>query len=268
VAYLETAVEIARESGALLANFFERRVPFELKGDFDLVTEADRASEKLVVERLRSHFPTHGIVAEEGGGHEGTSDFRWYVDPLDGTTNFAHSFPMFNVTLGLERAGEIIAGVVYDPVRGEMFTAERGSGAWLNNRRMHVSKAARLGDSLASTGFPSRKRHSNINIHFYHQLAMASHGVRRTGSAALDLAYVSSGRLDVFWEFGLNPWDMAAGILLVSEAGGRVSDMNGAGHSLTSRHVLADNGLIHDEVVAIFGEIFRGEFRHPIPAIL
>ena len=268
MAYLETAVEIARESGALLANYFERHVPFELKGDFDLVTEADRASEKLVVERLRSHFPSHGIVAEEGGGHEGTSDFRWYVDPLDGTTNFAHSFPMFNVTLGLERAGELIAGVVYDPIRGEMFTAERGSGAWLNNRRMHVSKAARLADCLASTGFPSRKRHHNVNIHFYHQLAMASHGVRRTGSAALDLAYVASGRLDVFWEFGLNPWDMAAGILLVSEAGGRVSDMNGANHSLTSRHVLADNGLVHDEVIGIFGEIFRGEFRHPIPAIL
>jgi myo-inositol-1(or 4)-monophosphatase len=269
VAYLETAVDIARESGALLANFFERRVPFELKGDFDLVTEADRASEKLVVERLRSHFPTHGIVAEEGGGHEGTSEFRWYVDPLDGTTNFAHSFPMFNVTLGLERAGELIAGVVYDPVRGEMFTAERGSGAWLNNRRIHVSKATRLADSLASTGFPSRKRHHNVNIHFYHQMAMASHGVRRTGSAAIDLAYVACGRLDAFWEFGLNPWDMAAGILLVVEAGGRVSDMTGALHTMpASRHILADNGLIHDEILELFAEIFRGQFRHPIPAIL
>jgi myo-inositol-1(or 4)-monophosphatase len=269
VAYLETAVEIARESGALLANFFERRVPFELKGDFDLVTEADRASEKLVVERLRSHFPSHGIVAEEGGGNEGTSDYRWYVDPLDGTTNFAHGFPMFNITLGLERAGEMIAGVVYDPIRGEMFTAERGSGAWLNNRRLHVSKAQRLADSLASTGFPSRKRHANVNIHFYHQMAMASHGVRRTGSAAIDLAYVASGRLDAFWEFGLNPWDMAAGILLVSEAGGRVSDMNGALHTMpASRHILADNGAIHDEILELFGEIFRGQFRHPIPAIL
>jgi myo-inositol-1(or 4)-monophosphatase len=269
VAYLETAVEIARESGALLANFFERRVPFELKGDFDLVTEADRASEKLVVERLRSHFPSHGIVAEEGGGHESSSEFRWYVDPLDGTTNFAHAFPMFNVTLGLEHAGEMIAGVVHDPIRGEMFAAERGSGAWLNNRRIHVSKAKRLADSLASTGFPSRKRHANVNIHFYHQMAMASHGVRRTGSAAIDLAYVACGRLDAFWEFGLNPWDMAAGILLVTEAGGRVSDMNGALHAIpASRHILADNGAIHEEIVELFGEIFRGQFRHPIPAIL
>src|SRR5579863_9685489 len=225
--FLETAVEIAREAGSLLATYFERRVPFQTKGEFDLVTEADRASEKLVVERLRSYFPTHTIVAEEGGGYEGNSDYRWFVDPLDGTTNFAHSFPTFNVTLGLERAGELVAGVVYDPIRQEMFTAERGAGAYLNNRRIHTSVVKDIGDSLASTGFPSRKRHHNINIHFYYQLAMASHGVRRTGSAAIDLAYVASGRLDFFWEFGLKPWDMAAGSLLVQEAGGRVSDMNG-----------------------------------------
>src|SRR6266850_1152893 len=129
--YLETAVEIAREAGGLLATWFERRVPFESKGEYDLVTEADRASERLIVERLRTHFPSHGIVAEEGGGHESTSAYRWFVDPLDGTTNFAHNFPMFNVTLGLERAGEMIAGVIYDPLRQEMFSAERGSGAYL-----------------------------------------------------------------------------------------------------------------------------------------
>ena len=126
---LETAVEIAREAGALLVTYYERRVPFELKGEFDLVTEADRASEKLVVERLQSRFPQHGIVAEEGGGHTSPSEYRWYVDPLDGTTNFAHSLPIFNVTLALERAGEMLAGVVFDPIRQEMFTAERGSGA-------------------------------------------------------------------------------------------------------------------------------------------
>src|SRR5262249_48059125 len=255
-----TAVEIARESGALLANYFERRVPFELKGDFDLVTEADRASENLVVERLRSHFPQHSIVAEEGGGYESASEYRWYVDPLDGTTNFAHSFPMFNVTIGLERAGEMIAGVIYDPLRQELFSAERGAGAYLNNRRIHVSACRRLEDSLASTGFPSRKRHLNINIHFYHQMAMASHGVRRTGSAALDLAYVACGRLDAFWEFGLKPWDMAAGSLIVKEAGGAVSEMRGAPHYVsTSRDLLADNGLVHEPILALFAEIFRGE---------
>ena len=268
MAYLETAAEIAREAGALLANYYERRVPFQLKGEFDLVTEADRASERLVVERLRSHFPTHSIVGEEGGSHEGSSDYRWFVDPLDGTTNFAHSFPVFNVTLGLERAGEAIAGVVYDPIRQEMFTAERGSGAYLNNRRIKVSGVNQLADSLASTGFPSRKRHHNVNIHFYYQLAMASHGVRRTGSAAIDLAYVACGRLDFFWEFGLKPWDMAAGALLVREAGGRTSDMRGAVHSVTgSEHLLADNGSLHDEVLSLFGNIFDGNFPVEMPVI-
>jgi myo-inositol-1(or 4)-monophosphatase len=266
--YLETAVEIARESGALLSNYLEKRIGFELKGEFDLVTEADRASERLVVERLRSHFPSHNIVAEEGGGHQSASEYCWFVDPLDGTTNFAHSFPMFNVTLGLALAGEMIAGVVYDPVRQETFAAERGGGAYLNNRRIHASGVRRLSDSLASTGFPSRKRHQNVNIHFYYQLAMATHGVRRTGSAALDLAYVASGRLDFFWEFGLKPWDVAAGTLLVREAGGQTSDMRGGPHSVTgSEHLLADNGTLHGEVLVIFGEVFRGEFRVPMPTI-
>src|ERR1051326_3025644 len=153
---------------------------------------------------------------------------------------------MFNVTRGLECAGEMVAGVVYDPIRQEMFSAERGAGAYLNNHRMCVSATRRLEDSLASTGFPSRKRHQNVNIHFYHQMAMASHGVRRTGSAAIDLAYVACGRLDAFWEFGLKPWDMAAGTLIVREAGGAVSDMKGASHSVTgSEHLLADNGALH-----------------------
>jgi len=267
--YLERAVEIAREAGTLLANYFERRVPFETKGEFDLITEADRASEKLVVERLRSYFPSHAIVAEEGGGRETASEYRWYVDPLDGTTNFAHSFPAFNVTLGLERAGEIITGVVYDPIRQELFTAERGAGAYLNNRRIHVSAVRHLSDSLASTGFPSRKRHHNVNIHFYYQLAMASHGVRRTGSAALDLAFVACGRLDFFWEFGLKPWDMAAGTLLVQEAGGRVTDMKGKPHTVTaSDHLLADNNFLHEEIVQAFEEIFKGNLKIPLPEIV
>jgi myo-inositol-1(or 4)-monophosphatase len=147
-----------------------------------------------------------------------------------------------------------------------MFTAERGAGAYLNNRRIRVSGIKRLSGSLSSTGFPSRKRHHNVNIHFYYQLAMASHGVRRTGSAALDLAYVACGRLDFFWEFGLKPWDVAAGSLLVSEAGGRVSDMRGAAHSVTaSDDMLADNGALHDEVLAMFSEIFRGNLPEPMP---
>lgn len=268
---LDIAADIAREAGALLAEYLERKVGFELKGEFDLVTAADRASEKLVVERLRGAFPDHNIVAEEGGGHTSPSEYRWYVDPLDGTTNFAHGFPAFNVTLGLERAGELIAGVVFDPLRNEMFMAERGGGAWLVNgtrrNRLHVSDVLRLEDALVATGFPSRKRHQDVNVHFYYQLAMVTHGVRRAGSAALDLAYVACGRLDMFWEFGLNPWDMAAGILLIEEAGGRVTDMRGGPHTLRSSNLLSDNGGVHAETVALFEEIFAGRIRYSMPGV-
>jgi len=262
---LETAVDIAREAGALLANYFERRVKVEIKGEQDLVTEADRASEQLIIERLRSHFPTHGIVAEESGRHESPSEYRWYVDPLDGTTNFAHSFPAYNVTLGLEKAGEMICGVTFDPTRNELFTAERGSGAYLNNRRIAVSAAPRVEEALMCTGFPSRRRHENINVHFFYQLSIMTHGIRRTGSAAIDLAYVACGRLDGFWEFGLNPWDMAAGVLLVEEAGGRVSSMKGARARLDGPHLLATNGKIHEPVLGLFGEVFAGRWEHALP---
>jgi myo-inositol-1(or 4)-monophosphatase len=219
------------------------------------------------VERLRNHFPSHGIVAEEGGGHESPSEYRWYVDPLDGTTNFAHGFPVFNVTLALEKAGEVICGVIFDPTRQEMFAAEKGGGAYLNNRRIHVSKCERMADSLVGTGFPSRKRHLNINIHFYYQLAMLTHGVRRAGAAAIDLAYVACGRLDAFWEFKLNPWDMAAGSLLVTEAGGRISDMKDGSEVIHGPHLLADNGLLHSEILALFAEVFAGQVRHRMPEI-
>lgn len=265
--YLETAVEIAREAGDLLSTFLERRIPFEIKGECDLVTEADRASERLIVERLRTHFPSHGIVAEEGGGHESNSAYRWYVDPLDGTTNFAHAFPFFNVTMALEVSGDLVAGVIFDPVHNELFTVERGAGSYLNNRRIRVSKTDRLANALVGTGFPSRKRHLSLNIHFYHQLGMLTHGVRRCGSAAIDLAYVACGRMEAFWEFGLKPWDMAAGRLLVAEAGGKYSGMHGEEHQLLGPDLLVDNGLIHDELLGLFAEIFRGEYRVPIPLI-
>ena len=260
-------MDIAREAGALVANMAERKIPFELKGDFDLVTAADRASEALIVERLQSHFPSHSILGEEGGRRDGQAEYCWYVDPVDGTTNFAHGFPAYNVTMAVEKSGELIAGVIFDPTRNEMFAAEKGGGAYLNGRRIHVSKAAAVNESLVATGFPSRKRHENINIHFYYQLAMISHGVRRAGAAALDLAYVASGRLDGFWEFGLSPWDMAAGILLVEEAGGRCADMHGAPRLLSGKTLLANNGLIHEEMLQIFSEVFAGRFRYPLPQI-
>lgn len=243
------------------------RVSFELKGEFDLVTDADRASERLVIRLLREHFPNHSVVAEEGGGSEQDSEYRWYVDPVDGTTNFAHGFPVFNVTLALERAGELIAGVVFDPTRQEMFAAEKGGGAHLNGQPIHVSKVNRLQDTLVATGFPSQKRHKNINVYFYYEMAMSTHGVRRAGSAAIDLAYVACGRLDAFWEFGLNPWDMAAGILLIEEAGGVATDMLGKPRHLRDPHLLVDNGLVHQEMLEVFGEVFNGSFRHPLPPI-
>jgi myo-inositol-1(or 4)-monophosphatase len=263
--FVDAAIEIAREAGQVL--LAHRGVDFELKGEHDLVTAADRASEQLIVRRLKERFPDHGIVAEEGGRAEMEAELRWYVDPLDGTTNFAHGFPMWNVTLGLARQNEVIAGVVYDPLNRELFAAERGAGARLNGAPIRVSEARVLNDSLVSTGFPSRRRHLNVNIHFYYQLAMLTHGVRRGGSAAIDLAYTACGRLEAFWEFGLNPWDMAAGTLLIEEAGGKISGMRGEPLDLHGKYLLADNGLIHEEVLAVFAEIFEGRYRYDMPGL-
>jgi myo-inositol-1(or 4)-monophosphatase len=195
------------------------------------------------------------------------AELRWYVDPLDGTTNFAHGFPMWNVTLALARRGEVIAGVVYDPLNRELFTAERGAGARLNGAAIRVSKTTTLNDSLVATGFPSRRRHQNVNIHFYYQVAMLTHGVRRGGSAAIDLAYTACGRLEGFWEFGLNPWDMAAGTLLIEEAGGQVSGMRGEPLDLHGRYLLADNGFIHAETLALFEDVFAGRYPHDMPGL-
>jgi myo-inositol-1(or 4)-monophosphatase len=268
------AAEIAREAGALLRGFYERGVETEYKGDVDLVTEADRASEALIKARLAAAFPEHGIYGEEGTRERMGGEYRWYVDPLDGTTNFAHGFPAFCVVLGCERRppgtaddadGEMVAGVIYDPLRDELFTAERGKGAWLNGRAIRVSKTARLQESLTATGFPSRKRHASVNIHFYQEFTLRSHGVRRAGSAALDLAYVACGRLDGFWEFNLNPWDTSAGVLLVEEAGGTVTHFDGGRFTLDSRETLATNGLIAGEMVELFAAMFAGRDLSPIP---
>ena len=263
--FVSAAEAIAREAGELLMGYFARRVPVEYKGDVDLVTEADRASETLIMDRLQARFPRHDVLGEEGARRETGSDYQWYVDPLDGTTNFAHGFPVFCISMGLEHKGRLIAGVIYDPARGEMFAAEQGSGAYLNQRRIHVSKTSRLLESLVGTGFPSHKRHQNPNIHFYHQITLRTHGVRRAGSAALDLASVASGRFDGFWEFNLNPWDLAAGVLLVEEAGGQVSGFFGQPFRLQDRDVVATNGLIHADLLRQFNEIFEGSGLEPLP---
>ena len=277
--WVPQAAAIAREAGARLREFFAQGVETEYKGDVDLVTVADRTAEKLIRERLAEVFPQHGVYGEEGTRERMDGEFRWYVDPLDGTTNFAHGFPQFCVSMGLEQRktaqvdedGVIVAGVIYDPMRDELYTAERGRGAWLNGRAMHVSKpmhVSRIGhlaESLISTGFPSRKRHDSPNIHFYHEFTLRSHGVRRAGSAALDLAYVAAGRLEAFWEFNLNPWDTAAGVLLVTEAGGLVTDFAGGAFQLNSSETLASNGLIHAELIGLFRDMFAGRDLSPIP---
>jgi myo-inositol-1(or 4)-monophosphatase len=268
------AAAIAVEAGALVRGYFERGVATEYKGDVDLVTEADRASEKLIVERLSAAWPEHGIFGEEGARRRMEGEYRWYVDPLDGTTNFAHGFPVFCVSLGLERRksgvadgedGELVAGVIYDPTRDELFAAEAGRGAWLNGRRMHASSTKTLAEALLATGFPSRKRHANPNIHFYQEVTLRSHGVRRAGSAALDLAYTACGRLDGFWEFNLNSWDTAAGALLVTEAGGSMSSFAGKAFRLDSREVLATNGVVREELTGLFADMFAGKDLSPIP---
>jgi myo-inositol-1(or 4)-monophosphatase len=267
--YRQGIEAIAHEAGTLLMDYFARRVTFEYKGDVDLVTEADRASERLIVERLQERWPEHGIVGEEGTRSSPDADYRWYVDPLDGTTNFAHGFPVFCVSIALVRKDEQLeTGVLYDPTRDEMFSAERGQGATLNGAAIHVSKTASLAESLLGTGFPSHKRHQNPNIHFYHQITLRSHGLRRAGSAALDLANVASGRYDGFWEFNLNPWDTAAGVLLVREAGGRVTGFDGGPFHLDSREVMATNGLIHQELMTNFEEIFGGRGLEDLPSLV
>jgi myo-inositol-1(or 4)-monophosphatase len=272
--FAHVADGIARQAGALLRGFYAKGVATEYKGDVDLVTEADRASEKLIVEKLTAAFPEHGVYGEEGTRSAMESEYRWYVDPLDGTTNFAHGFPAFCVILGLERRtaglaadsdGEIVAGVIYDPLRDEMFSAERGKGAWLNGKRVSVSKTKTMQESLTGTGFPSKKRHDSPNIHFYQEVTLRSHGVRRAGSAGLDLAYVACGRLDGFWEFNLNPWDTSAGVLLVEEAGGAVTHFDGGKFTLDSREVLATNGVIQGEMVHLFTEMFAGREMEAIP---
>jgi myo-inositol-1(or 4)-monophosphatase len=216
--------------------------------------------------KLRELWPAHELVGEEGTrDNTGTSDYRWFVDPLDGTTNFAHGYPVFCVSIGLEYRKELVAGVIYDPTRDELFSAAKGSGATLNGKPIHVSKTKTLSESILATGFPSHKRHKNPNIHFYHQITLRSHGIRRAGSAALDLAYVASGRYEGFWEFNLNPWDTSAGVVLVREAGGLVTKFDGSDFNIDSRELLSSNGLLHEELKQNFSEIFAGRGLEALP---
>jgi myo-inositol-1(or 4)-monophosphatase len=253
--YLDAAIDIAQEAGKILREEMERPPTIAYKGDFDLVTQADRRSEQLIVARLRELFPQHAVAAEEGTGTDTGSDYRWHVDPLDGTTNFAHGYPCFCVSMALAFKGELLVGVIYNPIYQELFAAARGEGATFNGKKIHCSNIDALKNSLLCTGFPNHKRLANPNMHYYWDFTLRSHGVRRDGSAALDLAYVAMGRFDSFWEFGLNPWDTAAGVVLVEEAGGKITDLQGQPYVLGGPSILASNGLIHAEMVKVAAEV-------------
>ena len=251
---LNFAIETARDAGQLLLEKFGRNISVSKKGDINLVTEADLASEALIIERIKSYYPKHSILAEESGNAViigGENTWKWIIDPLDGTTNYAHGYPCFCMTIALEHDGEIVIGVTFDPTRNEIFAAERGRGASLNNKPIRVSEAEELGDALIVTGFPyDFKKRADFARHLT-QFLLSSRGVRRDGSAAIDLAYVACGRFDGMWEEGLNPWDMAAGVLLIEEAGGQVSHYDGSPFNIYTPPLCASNGLIHSHMLAV-----------------
>ena len=250
---LNFAIQTAREAGQILLEKFGRKINISMKGDINLVTEADLASEKLIIEKIKSYYPKHSILAEESGNAVvlGDSTWKWIIDPLDGTTNFAHGYPCFCVTLALEHEGKIVIGVTFDPTRNELFAAEKGQGATLNNKQIRVSETEKLGDALLVTGFPYNFKQKENFAKSLTNFLLQSRGVRRDGSAAIDMAYVACGRFDGFWEEGLNPWDVAAGVLMIEEAGGRVSYYDDSPFSIYQPPICASNGLIHQEMLQI-----------------
>lgn len=253
--FIRVGEAAARQAGALLRKQFNTQFLVGQKGVIDLVTDIDIAAEKLIVSQIREAFPDHTILAEENHNDAESGPTRWIIDPLDGTTNYAHGYPVFAVSIGIEIDGEIEWGVVYDPTRDEFFTARRGAGAWLNGAPLRVSETAVLGESLLATGFPYNIRTDDRkNLVEFSAFAVRTHGVRRDGSAALDLCYVAAGRLDGYWEHNLNPWDCAVGYLAVREAGGIVTDYNGNHGSIYVRETLATNGRIHDEMKTVLAK--------------
>lgn len=249
---MDVATQAARQAGEYICSKWGTGVAFELKGDINLVTEVDKHAEKIIVEHILSVFPDHDIMGEEGQAARKNSEYKWIIDPLDGTTNFAHSYPLFAVSIALEHKGEIVVGVVYDPLRRELFSASRGNGAFLNGNPIRVSAVKTLGSALVGTGFAYNVRETkDNNLREFANMIMHAQGVRRDGVAAIDLCYVACGRYDAFWELNLFPWDVAAGVLVIREAGGRVSNYKGKDFSVYEKEILATNGGFHDEMLAV-----------------
>lgn len=258
--HLEAAKQAAWEAGKMLRENILNSRKIYYKGEVDLVTDSDNNSQNIIFSHLSSNFPLHDFLAEEGLSKQQGAEFRWIIDPLDGTTNFAHGFPVFCISIALERNGVLKLGLVYDPMREEMFIAQEGEGAFLNDKKIKVSKVVELNKSLVATGFPYDLRESEENnvIHFNNFLTRVQ-ALRRCGSAAMDLCYVACGRFDGFWELKLNPWDVAAGSLIVSEAGGKVSDFRGNSLDIYDSEILASNGLIHQQMIQILQKGKGGE---------
>lgn len=247
------AVDLARKAGVLLKEKFSQKHDIHYKGEINLVTEADKMSDDLIITAIRQTFPDHGILSEESPAIVGGGKLRWIIDPLDGTTNYAHGYPVFCVSIALVKEGVIVLGVIYDPLREEMFVAVRGEGAFLNGGKMAVSPTRDISRSLLATGFPYDIRESKENnLDYFNVMAKEVQAIRRAGAAALDIAYVAAGRFDGFWELKLMPWDMAAGCLMVEESGGVVSGLFGERWSMSLPHVLVSNGLIHEQMIAVF----------------
>lgn len=242
------AERTAREAGKLLVENLDTGFSIAKKGRINLVTEMDLKSEKLITARIQDHFPSHQILAEEGGASEKPSPFKWVIDPLDGTTNYAHGYRFFSVSIALEAHGRIVVGIVYDPVTDEMFSAEAGKGAFLNNSPIRVSSESSVGESMLTTGFAYEAKAMQANLALFNRLVPKARAVRRDGSAALDLCYTACGRFDGFWELSLSAWDVAAGKLIVEEAGGHVTRFDGSPCSIYDQEILATNGRIHEEL--------------------
>ena len=259
---IQLAIEAALETGKYLKESVGKVLQVESKfgQETNLVTQIDKNAEEIIINKIRKKYPDHDFLAEESGSHNKQSEYRWIIDPLDGTLNFTHGIPLFSVSIAVEKQGEIVAGVVYEPNLDELFTAEKGKGAFLNKKPIRVSKVDSLIESMMVTGFPYTIRDNPDNaVQHFVNLLMKVQGVRRLGSAAVDLCYVACGRFEGFWEVSLNAWDMAAGVLFIEEAGGRFTDFRGAPSSIYNKQVLVTNGLIHDKVVEVLQQGLSGK---------